>query len=235
MPDEVVQTPFGKFLVNDQDVIESTLKAGTLWDGPGFLQPISIEHGRLREVGTTILDVGANVGAFSVWLASRGAWRVVAVEAVPQTFQRMLANLDLNRDVTADRVIPLNVAAYSRVAGLALGAPYDPTNVGGTTLILDPDGTIMGKPLDLYHYLFGTRVSLIKLDIQGCELAALQGLERTIDRDRPTIVLEWEVELATRHSHTLAALGQFLQALNYTLYPWPNRSSDYIAIPRRAA
>ncbi len=38
MTDEVVTTPFGKFLINPNDCVGTTLKAGTLWDGPGFLR-----------------------------------------------------------------------------------------------------------------------------------------------------------------------------------------------------
>ncbi len=235
MPDEVVQTPFGKFLVNDRDLIESTLKAGTLWDGPGFLQPIAIEHGGLGDWGTTILDVGANVGAFSVWLARRGAWRVVAVEPVPQTYQRLLANLDLNRDVTADCVIHVPVAAYSHPVDLALAQPYDPTNQGGATLVRQEGGPTHGQPLDQYAALFGRRVSLVKLDVQGCELRVLYGLTGTIVAHRPVVVFEWEADLATAHGDSWMGVRAFFTDRDYRLTPWPGRAHDYLAIPKERA
>src|SRR6267154_5997321 len=113
MPEDVVQTPFGKFLVTKGEIIGETTRAGTLWDGPGFLQVIAKEYGHLGEPGITILDVGANQGAFSIWLATQGAWRVLALEPQPEVMRRLKANLDLNRETTAGVVIPLEIAAYA--------------------------------------------------------------------------------------------------------------------------
>lgn len=241
MPDEVVQTPFGKFLIDPQDLIGSTLKAGTLWDGPGFLQPIAVEHGRLGEVGTTILDIGANQGAFSVWLASRGAWRVVAVEPIPQVMQRLKANLDLNKDTCADRVVTLEIAAYDRSC-LLLADPLDPGNLGGTALWPDAPHderhTIQGQPLDNYEHLFGQRVSLIKVDAQGCDGRALRGLERTICRqgpDKPVLVFEWETDLAKRHDDRLADLLRWLEFdCGYRVSEWPSHPNNFLALPLRS-
>jgi FkbM family methyltransferase len=232
MSDEVIQTPFGKFLIDPADLIGSTLKAGTLWDGPGFLQPIALEYGALGEVGVTILDIGANQGAFSVWLASRGAWRVIAVEPVPSTMQRLKANLDLNRDVTADSVIPLEVAAYDRRTMLRLG-DYDSHNTGATTLLPGDDGSIHAYPLDHFSRLFGKRVSLIKVDTQGCDGKVLLGLALTIIRDEPAIVFEWEPEMAKVHNQKLEDLIRWMtKDLNYTVEPWPTHSTNYLALPR---
>lgn len=247
MPDEVVQTPFGKFLIAPEDLIGSTLKAGTLWDGPGFLQPIALEHGRLGEVGTTILDIGANQGAFSIWLVAHGAWRVVAVEPIPEVMRRLKANLDLNRESgfgqnglregCADRVITVEVAAYDRCCLLAAD-PVDPGNLGGTALWPDveaPAGQplLRGAPLDRYQYLYGQQVSLIKVDTQGCDARALKGLEQTIRRDHPVIVFEWEADLAKRHSDRLPWLIAWLVDLGYDTNEWPSHPNNFLALPRR--
>lgn len=230
MSDEVISTPFGKFLIDPQDLIGSTLKAGTLWDGPGFLQPIALEYGRLGEVGTTILDVGANIGAFSVWLARQGAWRVIAVEAIGLTMQRLKANLDLNKEVTADHVIPLEIAAYDRIGRLG-SSTIDPGNVGGTCVL--PQGeVVMGAPLDDFRWVFGERVSLIKLDIQGCELRALDGLIKTMQRWKPTIVFEWEADLALAHGDRWPMVEVFFAARQYCVHPWPSQPNNFLALPQ---
>lgn len=233
MNDEVIQTPFGKFLVNDQDLIESTLKAGTLWDGPGFLQVIAKEHGRFGERGTTILDLGANVGSFSIYCASQGAWRVIAVEPVPKTMQRLKANLDLNKVFCADVVIPIQLAAYHEDQLLILDR-YDDRNAGGSTLIKIPDHAIAQAPiraeaLDHYSYLFGDRVSLIKVDCQGCDGAAIVGLATTIQAHHPAIVFEWEPDLAQHHYPKWGVLMQALKEEGYTVQPWPSQPDNYLA------
>lgn len=238
MADEVIQTPFGKFLITPRDVVESTLKAGTLWDGPGFLQPIAIEHGRLGEAGVTILDVGANVGSFTIWLASRGAWRVVAVEPVPQTLDRLKANLDLNQAICADTVIVIPHAAYSHVTRLEPCQPYDPANQGGAAL-RPIDGAFVEQslvsaiPLDQYRALFGSRISLIKIDAQGCDLHVLRGLTATIGQHRPAIVFEWESELAALHHTSWGEAEVFLQQIGYTWVRWPSHPDNVLALPVR--
>ncbi len=232
MPDEVVQTRFGKFLIAPEDLIGSTTKAGTLWDGPGFLQVIAKEHGRLGERGVTILDVGANIGTFSVWLASRRAWRVVAVEPVPETLRYLKANLDLNQATCADVVIPVETAAYHTTCRMALAAAPDRGNMGGTAVIPNRGGLIQAEPLDTYQHLWGDLLSLIKIDAQGCDFAALLGLEQTLLRHHPVIVFEWEAGLAQAHAHTLEMVGPWVQARGYQApKAWPCYANNYLVLP----
>jgi FkbM family methyltransferase len=240
MPDEVVQTPFGAFLVNPAECIGSTVKAGTIWDGPGFLQVLAREYGRLGEVGTTILDVGAHLGDWVVWLATQGAWRVVAVEPAPVMIDYLKANLDLNKMVCADRVILLPIAAYDRSTLLHWTVPYSSNDSGGAALtwegtpITEGSGrSVPGAPLDDYQCLFGQCVSLIKIDAQGADGRAILGLERTIRRDHPIVVFEWEEELAKAHALTLEALLSTLMIWGYDVQEWPSHLHNYVARPRQ--
>lgn len=235
--EEVVQTPFGAFLVTRGELIGETTRAGTLWDGPGFLEVIAKEHGRLGEAGVTILDVGANQGAFAIWLATRGAWRVVAVEPVPQVMQRLKANLDLNRQFTSDVVIPLEVAGYNHLAFLT--APtFDAGNWGGTALQMEPSGWIgptqqpvRATPLDQYWYLWQSGLSLIKIDAQGCDGAVIFGLLQTLATHRPVVVFEWEAGLAQPHGITLEEVLLHFKAISYTVHEWPTHKNNYLALP----
>lgn len=232
MSDEVVLTPFGSFLIDPADIIGSTTKAGTLWDGPGFLQPIAKEFGELGTEGVTILDVGANIGTFSIWLAKHGAWRVIAVEPVPLTLRYLKANLDLNKTFCASRVVPLEIAAFNATVRMRAD-PIDPGNLGGTALSIDPTGAIQADRLDNWRHCFGARVSLIKVDAQGCDGKALLGLTDTIQRDRPAIVFEWEAGLAQRHGLDLTDVLSWLQGtLHYNVNPWPCYANNYLATSR---
>lgn len=242
MPDEVVETPFGKFLVDPRDIIGSTLKAGTCWDGPGFLQVIARQYGRLGEVGQTIIDVGANQGAFTMYLAQNHAWQVVAVEPVPQIMQRLKANLDLNREVTARTVVTIEVAAYHRRTRLGL-PQIDPGNTGGTALYLDgeeispgvytvADLTVEARPLDEYYFLWHRGVSLVKIDAQGCDGRALQGLAQTLTTFYPVVVFEWETDLARPHGISLTGAINWLTERGYTVHEWPSHPNNFLALPK---
>jgi FkbM family methyltransferase len=232
VPDEVVTTPFGRFYVDTEDCIGATLKAGTVWDGPGFLQVIAREYGLLGEHGITILDVGANVGGWTVWLAAQGAWRVIAVEPIPLTLGYLRATLDLNKPTCAERVILLPVAAYDQVA--LLRPVVTPHNLGGGEVLCasTPDGErVTAVPLDRFQWLYGSRVSLIKIDAQGCDGAVIRGLEQTIARDHPVIVFEWEVTLALRLGDTLEATQAWLRDRGYATHEWPSHPNNYLALP----
>lgn len=239
MSAEVVETPFGKFLIHPQDLIGQTTKAGTLWDGH-CLAPIALEHGRIGKEGVTILDVGANIGTFSVWLARAGAWRVIAVEAHPEIMLMLKANLDLNKKFVLEHVIPLELAAYSHHCRLTQGR-LDPLegdgNIGAHYVVEGEYGVpVLGQPLDDYQHLFGQRVSLIKLDIEGSEYRALLGLRQTIERDHPVIVFEWfedRTVLTYTPPGTYAEIVQFLADYGYTVHPWPTLPSNYLALPPR--
>lgn len=236
MSDDVVSTPFGKFLCGTEDLIESTTRAGTLWDGPGFLQPIAEEYGQLGTRGMTILDVGANIGTFSIWLAYKKAWRVVAFEPVGYTMQRLKANLDLNKEVTAGVVIPIEVAAYDHNTMLAMAKPLDTGNIGGTALV-EPVGKIgmflPARKLDEYSHLWQGGVSLIKIDAQGCDGRAIHGLLKTIQRHHPAIVFEWEADLADAHGYSLEATIRTLTQLDYVVDPWPSQANNFLATWRQ--
>lgn len=236
MTDVRISTSWGEFIGPDSDLIVSTLKANTLWDGQGFLQPLCREWARFGEVGTTVLDVGAHFGYFTCWLAAQGAWRVVAVEPMPETYRYLQMNLDLNKGVCAERVIPLKAAAYGRCQ-LLRPTPLAPGNWGGRALRaaqpLDPD-VIVGIPLDRYRFLFGERVSLIKIDAEGCDGQVLAGLMGTICKDKPVVIFEWDAEAAVPHQIALSDAISTLKAYGYDVHEWPTHPNNYLALPRGA-
>lgn len=236
MADEVVQTPFGKFLVNPDECIGATVKAGTIWDGPGFLQVIAREHAGLGEIGATVIDIGAHLGDWAIWLAGQGAWRVIAVEPAPQ---KLKANLDLNKAIAADRVVVVPYAAYHTATMLAWTEPYRDQESGGAALQPTPVAgawavpvaeAVVAVPLDRYRLLFGRRVSLIKVDAQGADLCALKGLWHTITQDHPAIVFEWEAALARAHGHQLQDAFDWLQEVGYDVVAWPSHDHNYLAV-----
>jgi FkbM family methyltransferase len=229
MSHQVVDTPFGKFQIHPQDLIGRTTAAGNLWDGHCLI-PVAQDYGELGTRGVTILDVGANIGTWTVWLAMKEAWRVVAIEAHREIYQMLLANLDLNKDVCRERVIPLWVAAWDKPCWMKQQRTdhlETDGNIGSHYVLEDPAGTVHGQPLDAYAFLFGERVSLIKLDIEGAELPALRGLATTIAKDHPTILYEWFPE-TLRYQPEGSPQG-LLESWGYTVRPWPTLPNNFLA------
>jgi FkbM family methyltransferase len=149
--------------------------------------------GRAR-AGSTAIDVGANVGLFTVPLARavgpRG--RVVAIEPDAENVARLEANLRLNR---LGNVLVERVAAGDGDGEIELHLANDPAfhstvevhagrGVGRALRVpvtrLDTIWMRLGRPA----------VSAIKVDVEGAELAVLRGAETLVRETRPALLLE---------------------------------------------
>jgi FkbM family methyltransferase len=144
--------------------------------------------------GMNVIDIGANIGYFTA-LAARAVGsegRVLAVEADPETFTLLRINVEMNR---FENVELLPVAAH-RHAGLVIGA-RDPTNYGGHTAY-HPSEAWQTTPIQAVRLddvlAPEVPVDFIKVDIEGMDHAALEGLEQTIRRWRPTVLVEFNPE-----------------------------------------
>jgi Methyltransferase FkbM domain len=117
--------------------------------------------------GAAAFDVGAREGYVALVLARRSAGgRVVAFEADPVEFERLRRNIALNPSLAR----PPD-ARLARVTG----------RTGGK------------RDVTLDHAAFATDgvvPDLVKLDVEGWELKALQGAERLLAERRPHLVVE---------------------------------------------
>ncbi|WP_344453862.1 FkbM family methyltransferase [Actinocorallia aurantiaca] len=145
------------------------------------------ELGRLAEFvpdGGTAVDVG---GWFGPWTARllRRADRVVTVEADPG-----LARL-LERAFPTARVVA--AAASDRDGSTTLWSPPAGAIVGISSVEHGAAGSVSATvPRVRIDDLSLSDVRFMKFDIEGHELAALLGAERTIRRDLPVLLLELE-------------------------------------------
>jgi len=143
----------------------------------------------LLRPGDTVVDAGANIGAFSV-LAARligPAGRLVAIEMMPRTAERLRANLA--RNGLAAEVVEAALAAES---GRMVTAAIDPAKGGQATLAL---AHTLDRP-ETHHVVTRTldevlaghgEIALLKLDIEGAELDALAGAGAVLRRTRAII------------------------------------------------
>ena len=150
-------------------------------------------RGLLRP-GMNVIDIGANIGYFTA-LAARSVepgGRVLAVEADPETFDLLRANVELNGFAHVEL---LPVAAH-RTAGLVTGT-RDPSNYGGHTAYVAsnawPTTPLQAARLDDVLDPEAP-VHFVKVDIEGMDHAAVEGLEQTVRRWRPLLLVEFNPE-----------------------------------------
>ena len=170
-----MRTFFGMTLECDvRDMIQATITHFGVWE-----PRVSTKLASLIEPGDVVVDVGANIGFYSLLFANRTgpAGTVVAVEALPKLAAVVKQNAERN-DLQNIRIV--NVAASDRTGELTLHeAPQ--TNIGMTTTRSDrgfPATTVVSS-LPLTAILTADemqRTSLIKIDIEGGEVPVVRHL-----------------------------------------------------------
>ncbi|MGE5219859.1 MAG: FkbM family methyltransferase [Chloroflexota bacterium] len=217
-----------------KDIIPQYIYYFGIWE-PHITRWVS----RCLAPGDTFVDVGANVGYYSL-LASRLVGKsgtVVAIEASPQTVDDLLVNLELNG---ASNVRVINVAASESegTAKIYRGHEY---NTGLTTTLegrgFDLEGEVHAAPLSAilkYEELQAAR--LIKIDVEGAEWSVVAGMESLIKGTRPDleIIIEVNPELLARRGKTPAELLKPFLSAGYHTYLLENDYSpqSYIPLPR---
>ena len=162
------------------------------------------------------LDIGADVGEFTIAMLP-SSQSVIAFEPRPAQASDLASMfaavgaavrveavaLSDTPGVTAMRVLESDPGRSTIDAANALG---DADN-GAVRTIDVPVQRLDDLPLD--------DVGLIKIDVEGHELAVLRGATATLTRNRPTVVVEAEER---HHPHAVAAITEFLARLGYAGY-----------------
>lgn len=146
----------------------------------------------LVQVGDTVLDIGANIGAHTLGLARAvgATGHVIAFEPQRYLYHMLCANAALNgcRNVYA-------ILGACGVSGLHIDVPMANYNEDGNFGCMSLDGKItsdMSERVPLYRLdeLTLDKCGFIKIDVEGMELEVLKGSERTLARCRPVMYIE---------------------------------------------
>jgi len=132
--------------------------------------------------GDVFVDVGANVGFYTILAAMKGA-RVIAVEAVPLTAAVLKANIKLNGFENVVEVIDKcasdgehKIKVYVPKSG-HFGLATVNSSRFNSALVFEVECIPLDKVLKDVE-----RIRTVKLDVEGSELAVLNGLERALEK-----------------------------------------------------
>lgn len=143
---------------------------------------------RLLAPGDTFVDVGANIGLFSLLAARRvgPTGRVIALEPNPTALQRLHENLALNPMLCVETI---SAAASDHTGEVRLAQP-EAANLGGVRIAEDGNVRVRCAPLgELLAPLRLERApAMMKIDVEGHEPAVLRGCFASM-RDRPRHLL----------------------------------------------
>ncbi len=165
--------------------------------------------------GATVVDAGANVGAYTLPFARLvgPSGRVVAVEAHPLTHDFLARNIAANGLAQAS-ALQLALGAEAGMSAIA----YTDANPGETHVAADAgEAALQVRVYPLDDVLAGlgiTRIDYLKIDVEGFELPVLQGA-RGIIATSPGIAVQTELQAkhAARYGHAIADIASLLAGL----------------------
>jgi len=151
------------------------------------------------------IDVGANIGYYSLVLAKKTGCRVIAVEPNPPALERLKFNVKINENIKDQiTIVPLGIGSHGEFEIHSEG------NLGAASLhkkiFNEPKNgvKIKTKPLlEILKELGVKRVDALKIDIEGMEDQALAPYLKNVSPEMlpKCIVIEddhqdlWEVDL----------------------------------------
>jgi FkbM family methyltransferase len=130
-------------------------------------------YGNTIAEGMKVLDIGAQLGSFSVWAASKGAF-VRSFEPDADNYATLLQNLALNE--LLDRVTPFNEAVWSSQTQINL---FDSCsdNLGAHSAVFARDTNlstmVSAIPLDMAMEGWD-EVDFLKMDCEGSEFEIMK-------------------------------------------------------------
>ena len=167
------------------------------------------------------LDIGANIGYFTILMAKQCRW-VYAFEPEPSNMELLGKNLWANR--------------IENVSGIKAAVS---DKVGDTELYLCDVNNGMHR---LYKSRFCTKLidvdtidvdsmalepNFIKMDVEGAELDALKGMEQTLNKYHPTIVMEYHPPSIEEKGDNPKEIYDLLKSLDYKIYLIPNIKEEF--------
>jgi FkbM family methyltransferase len=127
--------------------------------------------------GDLFVDIGANVGAYTILAAGHAGADVVAAEPVPKTFDGLRRNVRFNE--LDERVTLVNSGIGETETSLRFTSTRDTVNHVATKSDLDGD-TIEVSVTTLDRVCSDQLPTCIKIDVEGFEKSVLDGGKKTL-------------------------------------------------------
>lgn len=133
------------------------------------------------------VDIGANIGSYTVLASAHVGAKTFSFEPVPSTFLHLTNNIFINR--IADRVSAFNVALGSQQGTVNFTSSFDTVNH-----VANKDETnVIKVPLETLDGVLENQIIpiLIKIDVEGFETEVIKGASKTLSENHlKAIIIE---------------------------------------------
>ena len=193
----------------------------------GGFEPEIVERlVKLARPGTTVFDVGANLGLMAIpVLRACESCRVVSFEPSPNSLRFLRQT---KRDSTfGDRwqVIEKALAGAAGELDFVVGRPADALFEGFKSHHI-PNAKTIKVPVstldDEWRAMGAPAVSAVKIDVEGAEDQVLDGASAMLSAERPALVLEWHDSYLQRFDTPPGRLLAIASSYGYQIFTVPH-------------
>lgn len=205
------------------------------------LATVAVEY--VKDTCKDVLDIGANIGTFTIPVAKQIQGKVHAFEVQRVVYMQLCGNCVLNRldnvhcyhmcaSASGGERIAIPIVDYATSCNYGCFSTSDTVRnelarydvAAGLTQNFDMVDTVS---IDSYGF---NNVGFIKLDVEGSELDVLQGMVRTLEANKyPPILFEsWASHTWWSDRHR--SLLQYVESMGYSIYELHDHPDNYLAI-----
>jgi len=192
----------------------------------------------LKEGGTA-LDIGGNIGLQSLRMAQKVGplGKIIAFEPLEYLRKKFQHNIHLNRFkniqilpyALSDQktILDFNIDEHSWNQGTFRLSQKETGNTSQRVEVHVADELPEIQQLD--------SLDLIKIDVEGFEFNVLRGLELTLKRLKPRLILEYDTNYWLSNNQDIKECYQFLSKLDYSVYHINSIGCELIQNPNNIA
>ncbi len=197
--------------------ISRTMGSSIYWTGFHEFREMLFLH-RFLKADMVLADVGANQGEFTLFAAKRlSEGKVLSFEPLPSIREALTENIEMN----GFNNVSLFDIGLSDHEGIFSIYEFEGNNEGLATLY--PGEKKIRNKIDIrlqtLDEVFAStgffRLDFVKLDIEGGELAALRGAQKTIQKFKPLLLVEVNAESYQAAGYSAGEVLGFFRSLNY--------------------
>lgn len=183
-----------------------------------FEQNEKIEILKYTNEDTIFLDIGANIGYYSVLLSDK-VKKVYAFEPVTENYLLLNKNIEVNnlKNVTA-----VHKALSNKNGEVEMF--IDKLNGGGHSMqinnVLDTNSSEFIPSIRLDDYIESEgieNINLIKIDVQGAEGLVFEGAMETLKKFKPIIMMEYDPKMLSNFGTDPEKLLNMFKEMGYTI------------------
>ena len=163
------------------------------------------------------VDVGANIGSYTMLASGAVGARCVSIEPIPSTFAHLIDNINLNG--LGDKVSALNIGLGNENGKLRFTSGFDTVN----HVVADADAGV--KTIDvqvkmLDDILLNIEPKLIKIDVEGFETNVIKGASKVLSNPSLLAVLMELNGSGERYGFDESELNQTMLDFGFKTYQY---------------